>query len=43
MPEPSADAVEALFQQAADLEPTERGAFLNEQCAGDADLRTVVE
>ena len=43
MPEPSPDAVEALFQQAADLEPEERGAFLNEQCAGDPDLRAAVE
>ncbi len=43
MPEPSPDAVEALFQQAADMEPKERGAFLNEQCAGDPDLRAAVE
>ncbi len=34
MPEPSPEAVEALFQQAADLDPEQRGAFLDEQCAG---------
>ncbi len=43
MPEPSPEAVEALFQQAADLEPEQRGAFLDEQCAGDPDLRAAVE
>src|SRR3954447_13336628 len=43
MPEPSPEAVEALFQQAADLEPGRRGAFLDERCAGDPDLRTAVE
>ena len=37
------EAVEALFQQATDLDPTQRGAFLDEQCAGDPDLRTAVE
>ena len=43
MPEPSPEAVEALFQQAADLDPAQRGAFLDEQCAGDPDLRAAVE
>ena len=43
MPEPSPEAVEALFQQAADLDPAQRGAFLDEQCAGDLDLRAAVE
>ena len=43
MPEPSPEAVEALFQQAADLDPERRGAFLDEQCAGDPDLRAAVE
>ena len=43
MPEPSREAVEALFQQATDLEPAQRGAFLDEQCAGDPDLRAAVE
>ena len=43
MPEPSPEAVEALFQQATDLDPAQRGAFLDEQCAGDPDLRAAVE
>ena len=43
MPEPSPEAVEALFQQAADIEPAHRGAFLDEQCSGDPDLRAAVE
>jgi eukaryotic-like serine/threonine-protein kinase len=43
MPEPSREAVEALFQQATDMEPAQRGAFLDEQCAGDADLRAAVD
>src|SRR5437763_12473195 len=43
MPEPSPDAVEALFQQAADLVPERRGAFLDEQCDGDLALRAAVE
>jgi WD40 repeat protein len=43
MPEPSPEAVEALFQQATDIEPAQRGAFLDEQCAGDPDLRAAVE
>src|SRR6202453_4081768 len=43
MPEPSPEAVEALFQQAVDLASEQRGAFLDEQCAGDPDLRAAVE
>jgi eukaryotic-like serine/threonine-protein kinase len=43
MLEPSAEAVEALFHQAADLAPEQRGAFLDEQCAGDVDLRAAVD
>jgi eukaryotic-like serine/threonine-protein kinase len=43
MPEPSPEAVEALFQQATDLVPARRGAFLDERCAGDPDLRAAVE
>ncbi len=43
MPEPSPEVVEALFQQAAELDPEMRGAFLSERCAGDPDLRAAVE
>jgi hypothetical protein len=43
MPKPSAEIVEALFQQAADLVPEERGRFLDEQCGGNLDLRAAVE
>jgi WD40 repeat protein len=43
MQEPSPEIVEALFQQAADLEPARRGAFLDEHCAGDPELRAAVE
>src|SRR5438067_72670 len=43
MPEPAPEAVEALFQQAADLDLEQRGAFLDEQCAGDPDLRAAIE
>jgi WD40 repeat protein/predicted Ser/Thr protein kinase len=43
MPEPSPESVKALFLQAADLHPERRGAFLDEQCATDPDLRAAVE
>src|SRR5262245_40645077 len=43
MSEPSARSVEELFYQAVDLEPTQLTAFLDEQCAGDANLRAAVE
>jgi WD40 repeat protein len=35
--------VKALFLQAADLDADRRGAFLDQACAGDADLRAAVE
>ncbi len=43
MPEPPPEAVEALFHQAADLAPEQRGAFLDQHCAGEPDLRSAVE
>ena len=43
MPEPTPESVELLFQHAADLDPAQRRAFLDEQCAGDLDLRAAVE
>jgi serine/threonine protein kinase len=43
MSEPSPETVEALFQEVIDLAPERRGAFLDERCAGDADLRAAVE
>jgi WD40 repeat protein/predicted Ser/Thr protein kinase len=43
MAEPSPRRVEELFHQAVDLDPTQQAAFLDEQCAGDADLRAAVE
>jgi WD40 repeat protein/predicted Ser/Thr protein kinase len=43
MAEPSPRRVEALFDQALDLDPARRAAFLDEQCQGDADLRAAVE
>jgi WD40 repeat protein/predicted Ser/Thr protein kinase len=42
MPEPSPEAVEALFQRTADLVAEERESFLDEQCGGDLDLRAAV-
>jgi serine/threonine protein kinase/tetratricopeptide (TPR) repeat protein len=35
--------IESLFQQAADLEPAHRSAFLDEHCRGDAELRREIE
>src|SRR5258707_9567383 len=43
MAEPSPRRVEELFDQAVDLDPARLAAFLDEQCAGDADLRAAVE
>src|SRR5262245_41518394 len=43
MAEPSPRRVEELFDQAIDLGPARRAAFLDEQCQGDADLRAAVE
>jgi tetratricopeptide (TPR) repeat protein len=42
MSEPSSETVKALFLQALDLESDRRCAFLDEQCAGDAELRAAV-
>jgi WD40 repeat protein/predicted Ser/Thr protein kinase len=43
MGQPSPETVEALFHEAADLDPEQRLAFLNKRCAGDPDLRAAVE
>jgi WD40 repeat protein/predicted Ser/Thr protein kinase len=43
MPDPSPELVEALFQETIDVEPERRGAFLDERCAGDPELRAAVE
>src|SRR5262245_37017968 len=43
MVEPSPRRIEELFDQAIDLDPARLAAFLDEQCAGDADLRAAVE
>jgi WD40 repeat protein/predicted Ser/Thr protein kinase len=43
MQEPSPQRVEELFDQAIDLGPARRAAFLDEQCQGDADLRAAVD
>ena len=43
MAEPSPRRVEELFDQAIDLDPARLPTFLDEQCAGDADLRAAVE
>src|SRR5262249_10200490 len=43
MPEPSPEAVEAVFQEAADLDSARRDAYLDKQCAGDPELRAAVE
>src|SRR5579872_6766081 len=43
MPEPSSAAVEALFNQVAELQPDHREAFLDARCDGNADLRSAVE
>src|SRR5262245_62183257 len=43
MAKPSPQRVEELFDQALDLDPARRAAFLDEQCQGDADLRAAVE
>src|SRR5262245_42630183 len=43
MPEPSLEAVEALFHEAADLDAPLRAAFLDERCASDTALRAAVE
>jgi eukaryotic-like serine/threonine-protein kinase len=43
MPGPAFQRVEELFQQAVLLDPSERAAFLDAACAGDAELRAAVE
>jgi serine/threonine-protein kinase len=43
MSEPSPETVEALFHEVADLDPQRRGAYLNQRCAGDPELRAAVE
>src|SRR5262249_32724666 len=43
MAKPSPQRVEELFDQALDLDPARLAAFLDEQCAGDANLRAAVE
>jgi hypothetical protein len=43
MAKPSPRRVEELFDQALDLDPAQLAAFLDEQCAGDANLRAAVE
>jgi WD40 repeat protein/tRNA A-37 threonylcarbamoyl transferase component Bud32 len=43
MPEPPLERLEALFHEAADLEPEQQSAFLDACCAGDPELRTAVE
>ena len=37
------DQLKALFEQALDLSPEERTAFLDEQCAGNEDLRAELD
>lgn len=37
------DRVERIFSEAVELPPRERAAFLDRECAGDADLRAAVE
>ena len=43
MPEPSPEAIEQLFQQAADLPLEQRAGFLDARCNGDGRLRVAVE
>src|SRR5262249_12724612 len=43
MPQPPLERLEALFPEAADLEPGQRSAFLAARCAGDPALRAAVE
>src|SRR5262245_40545180 len=43
MAAPSPRRIEDLFDQAIDLDPARLPTFLDEQCAGDAHLRAVVE
>ena len=43
MPDPSFDRVQRLFDQAVELPPERRAAFLRDACPGDTDLRVEVE
>src|SRR5262249_53956605 len=43
MAEPCPRRIEELFDRALDLDPARLTTFLDEQCAGDADLRAAVE
>jgi WD40 repeat protein/predicted Ser/Thr protein kinase len=43
MSEPTPETVEAVFQEAIDLDPERRGPFLDQRCAGDRELRAAVE
>ena len=43
MSKPDRLRVRALFAQAADLPPEERGPFLDAACRGEPDLRAEVE
>jgi serine/threonine protein kinase/WD40 repeat protein len=43
MARPPLQRIEELFHRAADLEPQARAAFLDQECAGDGDLRAAVE
>jgi WD40 repeat protein/predicted Ser/Thr protein kinase len=43
MSESSPDIIEALFEQAIELDVERRRAFLDAQCGGDAELRAAVE
>jgi serine/threonine protein kinase/WD40 repeat protein len=43
MPKPPLRHLEELFHQAVALEPSQRPAFLDTACAGDAELRAAVE
>jgi WD40 repeat protein len=43
MPKPDFKRVEQLFHEAIARDPSERAAFLEAACAGDADLRAAVE
>jgi WD40 repeat protein/predicted Ser/Thr protein kinase len=43
MPKQTHQVVESLFQQAAEMDSEQRGAFLDEHCAGKPELRAAVE
>src|SRR5215510_11248944 len=43
MPKPPLRRLEELFHQAVALDPTQRPAFLDAACSGDAEMRAAVE